>query len=172
MRKVLLPIVALVLALGVALPTATPAAADVGPGRLWAGQNVSVGRVKVSNDADTLYVEFITEGWGWTLLETHVAVGWEVEGEWVGIPLTKKGNPKVGKFPYSDPHPPVTSYEYQIPLDWAPGTTLRIAAHAVVLDECDQHEETAWGAALCGPRTEFTPGKKGSWATYFEYVVQ
>ena len=58
---------------------------------LIAGQYMDVGDVKVWNDATNLYMEFVLDG-DWCLKETHVAVG--------EIPMTKKGNPIPGQFPY------------------------------------------------------------------------
>ncbi len=137
----------------------------------WWMNKMLVGWVHVWNDCDYLYVEYITEG-GWELTETHVAVATSFED----IPQTKKGNPKVGHFPYKMTHdPPVTLYTYEIELEWTAGTKLYIAAHAVVqkligYDNCDPiyQEETAW--ANCGGPDAYFPGN--NWATYFTYHVQ
>lgn len=134
MKKLLFPILALVLAVGLALPMATPAAAhtEANPRviTLYAGQDIEVGTVKVWNDGTTLYVKYETTG-GWVMTETHLAVAEDLED----IPQTKTGNPKVGHFEYSEPHdPPVTSYSYP-PIDVSGlGDALNIAAHAVVVD--------------------------------------
>lgn len=120
---------------------------------LIAGQNEIIGEVKVANDGEYLYVEFVAFD-PWVLIETHVAVYTNFED----IPLTKKGNPKIGQFAYD--------IDSLIPLDcnW---DKLIIAAHAVVdkiVDGVTVQSETAWGE---GP--EF-PGK--SWAMYFNFTVQ
>lgn len=120
---------------------------------LIAGQNEDIGEVKVVNDGEYLYVEFVTVD-PWVLVETHVAVYTDFED----IPQTKKGNPKIGQFAYD--------IDSVIPLDcgW---DNLYIAAHAVVekiVDDEVVQSETAWGE---GP--EF-PGK--SWAMYFNFTVQ
>jgi hypothetical protein len=168
-KRLLLPIAVLVLALGLVLPMATPAMADpVAQGyKLWAGNGgPQAGKVIVLEDEDFIHVTYIA--WDcWLLTETHVAVG-ESLGD---IPQTKKGNPKVGHFPYSDPHGPVTAYTYDIERDssWNAGTTLCIAAHAVVYNPCLDQEETAW-AAYCINRDFPFPGN--NWATYFFYTVQ
>lgn len=134
MKKVLFPILALVLVVGLALPMAAPAAAyteaDPDVITLYAGQDIDVGTVKVWNDDNNLYVKYETTG-GWVMTETHLAVETSLEG----IPQTKTGNPKVGHFEYSEPHdPPVTSYSYP-PIDVSGlGDTLYIAAHAVVVN--------------------------------------
>ena len=114
---------------------------------LYAGrdQNV-VGNVFVLKSSHFLLVEYSTDS-GWTINETHLAVATSLED----IPQTKKGNPKIGKFPYKeDNHPEGTdSYTYTIDLydyipggDWS-GKTLYLAAHAVVYHP-DYGEETAW----------------------------
>jgi len=93
---------------------------------LCAGQNMDVGTVSVWNDGTDLYVKYETTG-DWVMTETHLAVVTDPED----FPVTKTGNPKVGNFPFSDPHGPVTDYTYIIKLDeeWE---DLYIAAHAVV----------------------------------------
>lgn len=92
---------------------------------LYAGQTIDSGDVIVWNDADHLYVKFVTED-GWELTETHLAV----ETKLADIPQTKTGNPKPGNFEYSTTHnPAVTEYTYV--LDKGDGPYY-IAAHAVV----------------------------------------
>lgn len=134
MKKMLFPILALVLALGLTLPMAAPAAAhtedDPQTQDLLAGQDINVGTVSVWNDETTLYVQYMTDA-DWVIGETHLAVATSLEG----IPQTKKGNPKVGKFTYQAQHVPlVTEYTYAIPIPetWETGIEVCIAAHAVV----------------------------------------
>jgi hypothetical protein len=90
---------------------------------LLAGQTWDIGQVLVWNDSDYLYVKFVSEGD--CLLETHVHVASSLED----IPQ-KNGNPIPGKFAYADDHGCVNEYTYPIPLTWAAGTNLYIAAHA------------------------------------------
>jgi Ca-activated chloride channel family protein len=125
---------------------------------------IDVGEVVVYNDLDYLYVKYKTTG-GWSMTETHLHVATSANA----IPQ-KNGNPTPGQFAYSNDHnPAVTEFEYKIPWTWAAGTTLYIAAHAVVqkqvgLDtECTPiyQTETAWADG------DDFPGK--NWATYFEY---
>jgi hypothetical protein len=111
--------VSLLLALVPAVASADEITVD-----LIAGQTDTIGTVEVWNDADYLYVKFVSDGD--CLLETHVAV----ETDWHDIPQTKKGNPIPGQFEYSDPHACVQEYTYEIPLTWAIDTELYIAAHA------------------------------------------
>lgn len=122
---------------------------------LIAGQNMIIGMVIVTNDAQFLYVEYVTLA-PWVLVETHVAVADSLEG----IPQTKTGNPKVGQFAYN-----IDSW---IDLIWPEGTLLYVAAHAKVwkLDENGQvvQEETAWGKGY--------PFPGNNWAMYFNHTVQ
>ena len=131
------------------------------PRELVAGQNIVVGTVTVSNDAENLYVIYKTDD-EWKITETHLAVADSLEG----IPQTKKGNPIPGKFPYSSNHDPaVTECTYTIPLENL-GAELCIAAHAKVEKQIDGviiQEETAWGYG-----DDFDGA---NWATYFNYTV-
>jgi len=109
-----------------------------------------------------IYVTYSTDS-DWTMSETNLAVATSLDG----IPQTKKGNPKIGKFPYKTDHPDGTdTHTYVIDLnDYYPnwgwnGKTLYFAAHAVVSNP-DFGEETAW-ADTWG---QSFPG--GSWALYF-----
>ncbi|MHA2005638.1 MAG: hypothetical protein ACW960_16370 [Candidatus Thorarchaeota archaeon] len=104
MRKRVIPLLALFLML--ALMPANVAAHTVddplvieliaGGGNIASA--VDVGEVRVWNDGDNLYVEFITED-GWCLLETHLSVAESLDG----IPQTKKNNPIPGHFEQSHP---------------------------------------------------------------------
>jgi len=134
MKKLLFPILALVLALGLTLPMAAPAAAHTEDepyeATLYAGQNIDVGTVSVWNDGTNLYVKYETAD-GWQMRETHLAVATSLEG----IPQTKKGNPKVGKFTYQTEHDPwVTACTHVINLAELGSDVkkLYIAAHAKV----------------------------------------
>lgn len=99
------------------------------PVTLWAGQNIDVGTVTVLKDGNDLTVIYNTTG-DWVLTETHLAVADLLEE----IPQTKTGNPKPGKFPYSEEHDPaVTTYTYKVPLADL-DALLYIAAHASLLN--------------------------------------
>lgn len=152
-----------------ALTTSVAMATD-----LMADQDINVGTVSVSNDADNLYVAFDTTGGVWSLTEIHVAVGSVV----ADIPQ-KNGNPTPGKFGCKEElETPVQTYTCTIPLGDLTGTIV-IAAHAVVetplLDEEGNQlfdpeteeplylEETAWGAG-----EGFTGA---NWAMYFSYDI-
>ena len=132
---------------------------------LIAGQHTDVGDVSVWNDGEFLYVKYSTTG-NWYITETHLSVSSDFDG----IPQTKKGNPKPGKFEYSTNHiPTVQEYIYTINLEsqgFDVGDEIYIAAHAVVATsaKCTFIEETAWGE---GPGF---PGK--NWAMYLTYTIQ
>lgn len=148
---------------------------------LYAGQSIDVGTVclSVDNEADTsgtcgegargeLMVTYTTRD-GWSLVETHTAVGTSL----LDIPTNKSGNPQPGQFPYhGSALGGVTSYVERVPLcevalDGAMTScnpvTAFFAAHAVVQrvrDDGSVQAETAWGD---GERFV----RKGSWAEYF-----
>ena len=128
---------------------------------------MQVGSVYVWNDGENLNVTYVILPWlDWVMSETHLAVA----GSFDDIPQTKKGNPKVGRFPYKHEElGGVTTDTYIIPLDDLEPVddTLFIAAHAVV-EIPGVREETAW--ADCGGKYAYFPG--GNWATYFTYEVQ
>lgn len=147
MKKVLFPILALVLAIGLALPmAAAPVAAHTADDpltvTLWAGQHNDAGTVSVWNDGDNLYVRYNTTG-DWQLLETHVYVG---TADPYGIP--------PGQFPYKHDLSGVTADLYEISLSSgivvdiyktgrsvlylygsvSSGETVYIACHASLID--------------------------------------
>lgn len=122
---------------------------------LLAGQDTEVGYVHIwlaSNNR--LAIKYIITEDGWALDETNLAVAESLDD----IPVNKKGNPKIGHFPYPDDHDSCTWYndqevQYNIWLDddfpdlyVDPETgeaTLYIAAHAVIIGP-DGSDETAW----------------------------
>jgi len=130
---------------------------------LTADQNITVGTVSVWNDANTLYVTYLTTG-DWVINESHLAV----EEDKADIPQTGNGNPKPGKFAYSN-ETATADYTYEIPQNLAAGTEVFIAAHAevVVLNETGAviQDETAWGEG-----DQFNVGR--NWAMYFNYTIQ
>jgi hypothetical protein len=111
---------------------------------LMAGQNIDAGDVLVWNDADNLYVQFVTSG-DWCITETHLATGASVDD----IPTTKKDNPIPGQFFYSSqyaPYPCVDAPDpYVIPLgSWSAGDDVYVAAHAEVVRPVDGCYEQEW----------------------------
>ncbi len=124
---------------------------------LYAGQNINVGTLNISNDCQNLTIAYEMTG-NWTLQETHLEVATSFES----IPMTTSGNPVIGHFTYkSEELPEGTIIDtYVIPVSGKNGTVY-IAAHAVVSNlNCD---EGAWASG-----TQF-PGD--NWATYFTYDI-
>ena len=127
-----------------------------------------VGEIEVTNDEYNLYVTFsITHEDDWAITETHLHVANESED----IPQTKKGNPKVGKFEYSNS----TYHEYTIPIPEGcnEGDNVTIAAHAAVqlfveydpiaMEDIFRYE-SAWGEG-----DEFNEGR--NWAMFITYTI-
>ena len=160
-------IVALAIAMAVAF-VATVGMASAVTVPLYAGQDIPVGTVTVSDDGTM--ITYDTTG-GWVLNATHLHVGDSLDA----IPQTKKKNPIPGHFDYSAVHdPPVTEYIYTCDIPEAVAdTTLYIAAHAKValLDEDTGlwQEESAWAGTEVGAE-QFNEGK--NWATYFVVTVE
>jgi len=127
---------------------------------LFAGQFHDAGNVIVNVDNGILTVTYETEG-DWELDATHLYVG-----ACNAIPVNRKGNPKIGRFPYKENHPDgTTSVVYSIDVSNLPNC-ICIAAHAVVSIDAPgtpNQVETAWGDG-----TTF-PG--GSWAMYFDFCL-
>lgn len=126
---------------------------------LYAGRNIDVGTVTVTNDGVTLHVKYETQN-GWCINETHLHVGESLDD----FPFAgRSGNPVPGRFDYKGKHNCIDEYTYEIPLgDWEEGDELIIAAHAEV--KKGNKSEGAWADG-----TRFTP--RGNWATYFTYEV-
>ena len=110
---------------------------------LYAGQNINVGTVTVSNDVDYLYVTYDLTG-DWELVETHVHVATS-PGDIPQTQPNKKGdgggNPIPGHFSHCEPPSDPQTQTYTIDLDWAAGTPLYIAAHAKVRIADDSEEQ-------------------------------
>jgi len=111
-KKVLFPILAVVLAAALTIPMMLVSAhTEEGPyvTNLLAGQTEDVGDIKVWNDGDSLYVTYeITEP-DWVITETHLYAGKNVP------PTTAPG-----QFPYDDGDATLvtdTVVTYEIPLD-------------------------------------------------------
>ncbi|WP_299437676.1 hypothetical protein [uncultured Aquimarina sp.] len=170
---------------------------------LMAGQHHIAGTITVTSDGVNAYVTYKTncssdEGEGdsssfkstntngsWTLKATHLYVGTCED-----MPMTKKGNPKIGKFPYKTEHfGGVNEYTYTIPLSDI-GECFCLAAHAEVdCGECteDNNDDdtdnppTATlksnddGNNYCGEETAWATGDGfpgNSWAMYTEICLE
>lgn len=98
---------------------------------LMAGQHEVAGTVTVAFGISNLVVTYTTNS-SWALNETHLYVG-----DKDLVPLTKKGNPKIGKFPYKAEHDGANEFTYTIPMSSLNGVNcLTVAAHAVVTKVC------------------------------------
>ncbi|WP_228853557.1 hypothetical protein [Aegicerativicinus sediminis] len=123
---------------------------------LIAGQHYTAGDITIYVEDGNLIIVYSTNE-DWTLGTTHLQVG-NCEGSWV--PLTKAGNPKVGRFDYKEPYS-ADEHEviYVIPLeDIDSDGEFCFAAHAEV--QGPTGGETAWGKG-----DEF---EGRSWAMYFK----
>ncbi|MBD3636350.1 MAG: hypothetical protein HUJ25_03335 [Crocinitomicaceae bacterium] len=128
----------------------------------FAGQNIQIGSLDVTNDADYLYVTFNFTG-DWYMGHTHLYVG-----DAAGIPVNGGGNPMPGQFPYQESHDPaVQSYTYTIPLAGL-NECYAIAAHAEVMMINEEGEvvqtETGWSSG--------TGFSGNNWGWYSEYCTQ
>ncbi|WP_140054581.1 hypothetical protein [Oceanospirillum sanctuarii] len=145
---------------------------------LMAGQNIDAGDVCLSIDGENLVVDYQTQD-GWMLGETHTWAG-EFADDY---PQNKKGNPKIGNFPYNSGNIEwVDNYSVSIPLYSFTDTfadlnalcgvelsPFYVMAHAVVgmgNDISGYQTETGWSD---GDRVV----DRGSWATRssFNFVV-
>lgn len=107
---------------------------------LIGGQTILMGSVSVVNDEDYLYVKYEADE-GYLISETHLFIGNVPEG----MPVGKKGNPKIGHFPFSTESKHGSAVViHKIPLSEL-DPCYDIAAHAVVVCEDGGCEETAWG---------------------------
>lgn len=133
---------------------------------LVAGQNTVVGSVCVVADEVGLCFTYSTTG-NWFLQETHLWAGQNISE----MPQNRKGNPKIGQFPYGEEDLYSQDYQVCIPYEVLGLTPELIceedqlvlfAAHAalykLVAGEVVQ-EETGWSDGA--PITD-----KGSWAMY------
>jgi len=139
--------------------------------KLFAGQTIDAGTVcfediDTNEDgwADTLRVTYATKD-GWELVETHFWLGTRL----ADMPMTNKGNPIPGQFPYgSGDITGQTEYYFDIPFSAfgmeCPGPEyFFVAAHAAIRKPNGTGgylTETGWGE---GQRIV----TKGNWATWF-----
>ncbi len=137
---------------------------------LIAGQNIDSGDVCLEVVGENLVVTYTTMD-GWELTEAHLWVGENL----ADMPQNKKGNPKIGLFPYqSGDITGQTYYAFTVPLVELGGPdymtylcnkTFYIAAHAAVQkpDGYGGYQtETGWAS---GDQIV----DQGSWAMYFTF---
>lgn len=136
---------------------------------LFAGQTIDAGTVCTTLNGTNLDVTFTTTG-GWELKEAHLWAGSALSD----MPQTKKGNPKIGNFPYnSGDITGVTSQTFSVTLDSlgfecpADDTAYYLAAHAALQKDNGDgtyQTETGWGDG--DPLVE-----RGSWATAATFTL-
>lgn len=128
----------------------------------FAGQNISIGNLEVTNDDVNLYVTYSFTG-DWYMGQTHLYVG-----DAAGLPTNPNNIPVPGQFPYSTAHDPaVQSYTYTIPLAGLSDCYV-IAAHAEAMqieNGVITQTETGWSFG-----TEFPNSPRWGW--YSEYCTQ
>lgn len=137
---------------------------------LMAGKNTDAGNVCVEVSDDVMVVVYTVTG-GWELTEAHFWVG----GDLADMPQTKKGNPKIGHFPYHSGD--ITGqqvYVFYIPLTDVGGDnyydtlcdeTFLAAAHAALRFQDSSgtyYTESAWASG-------FSLVDKGNWGMYFDF---
>jgi hypothetical protein len=117
----------------------------------FAGQNILIGTLDVTNDEQYLYVTYHLTG-NWYLSQTHLYVG-----PLSGMPKNSQNVPLPGQFPYVTTHNPlVQTFTYTIPLSGlspcyviaAHADVKRIGAGGVVLQT-----ETGWSFGTRFPGT-------------------
>lgn len=174
-----------ILASGLLMASGSVFGADL----LAGADSMPVGTVTVTDNGGTLVVEFDAAD-PWLIFEAHAAAGEIVDG-YCDVPQTGGGNPKVGKFegqeevgvPGSDP------LTINLSDVFADGSTICIAAHAVVYDPTlagddpgnltgcdfsDDGEVTEEEAFECSEETAWADGTAfdgKSWATWFEFTT-
>lgn len=126
---------------------------------LLAGQTILSGIVDVSLIDGFVVVTYNTDP-EWEIQETHLFVG-----DINDLPTNGGGNPKIGRFPYSETHVAGTyTVSYNTTIFLEPEECVTIAAHAVVYNADIDQSETAWGAGI--------PIGGNSWAMMFEVCNQ
>jgi hypothetical protein len=104
---------------------------------LVAGQDMVSGEVTIANTATDLYVKIVTFD-DLLILDAHVYAG-----DIALLPVNKKGNPTIGKFPYKfESETGVGTVIFKIPLtqDMIDMGNTNIFVHAAL-----SNDETAWG---------------------------
>lgn len=136
-----------------------PAPNDASVYPLIAGQHIYAGTVTVFSTQDGLLVVTYETTGGWTMKETHLEIALNPRD----FPQTKTGNPRPGRFDFGGAQTSGTT-AIQYVFEWgpaaAPGTTVYVAAHAVVGGS--QGSETAWSAG--------TGFSGANWFTYSTYL--
>jgi len=162
--------------------TVTPVLAngDHYESELIAGKNHEVGCVKLYFDSadwahNKLYIKVDTTVHAndieiqnpCEIVETHIWVGTDLND----VPRTKSGNPKIGKFDYSQEFSDGTT-QFIAEFDtsaYASGTTVYVLVHAVV--DCPCGEETAWADSFGTPFSERPDIFGKRWGYFLEFTI-
>jgi hypothetical protein len=129
-------------------------------GDIWAGQTTIVGNYEIWIDGNNVKIMFWIDS-GWCLDDNHIVVTTNMDDY-----TNKKGNPKIGKFPFkatwssTDGAYVITVDRTADPVNWESGDDLWIAIHVVVSDCCGGSSETGWG--------EGEEEWGSSWGWYFD----
>jgi hypothetical protein len=137
---------------------------DGGEGTWWEAHKQYAGKVFIWNDEANLYIYIDTTqpatSAGAGLMEVHI----DIQSDPEDFPMTKKNNPKVGKFAYKDDGlGGAQDYLLTVALEDLPDGLVYIAVHAALTNG-----ETAW--ANCGGCEAYFDG--GNWATFFDYTIE
>ena len=139
---------------------------------LIAGQNIDIGDVCVTADNEFICVTYKIDVAGWSIKETHLWVGQDI----ATLPVNRRGNPVIGRFPYGDSGLDTQGWAVKIPIASLCLTVedicledqiVNFAAHAAVCFTANgivTAEETAWGEGV-----QITAG--GSWAMRDEFTL-
>ncbi len=131
--------------LGVACGPQEPPPEPDKEGDIWAGQTELVGNYEVWITGDDVKIMFWIDE-GWCLEDNHIVVTTDMSDY-----TNKKGNPKIGKFPFeaswsaADGAYVKTVDRTAEPVYWESGDDLWIAIHVVVTQCCSGDSETGWG---------------------------
>jgi hypothetical protein len=133
---------------------------------LYAGKNnIIVGTVTYGiDDSANFYVTYDCSSTEWKLKKTHLYAG-----DKKFLPINKKGNPKIDRFPNKKVHNPSAEvYTYRIPLVNLPPADepgFAVAAHALVHrpTKCEDVEKAAWAEG----DFKFTDKGKGWYDIYY-----
>lgn len=136
---------------------------------LYAGQNIDIGKIIISNDAKNLYVTYDVRNSNWWLDETHLNVGPKNE-----IPINGGNNPVIGQFNHPGNHDLTQQYTFTIPLEEINSDSydddrkcFTITAHAAVVKKEN--------GEIISSETAFGNGEKfkgNRWGWYYNYCEQ
>ena len=128
---------------------------------LYAGQNILVGDVTVSESGGLYTITYNITNSGYCLTSTHLSVVENPED----FPMGGGGNPKNGHFEYSKSHDCVSSYSYEVPTSRGS----YIAAHAVV--NCVEDTGDVTTALALPGQVDVCVTSKGVSDSYFEIEI-